>query len=117
MDGPGTVRYLSGGVGLDARQELALAGASFPLKVVLATTPEGRYLAGVELTVRRVDGASVLQIQGAGPWVFLDLPPGRYVVEGRRHSGQTAKAGPVTVGAGPQLQLPVLFPETPQPLG
>lgn len=115
LDGPGTVSYLSGGIGTDAREGLEKAGRAFPLKVVLATTPGGRYLAMMELVVRNADGKTVLKLEGVGPWVYLDLPQGAYVLEGRRRDGQTANAGPVTVAPGRQARVALLFPVKDEP--
>ena len=114
LDGAGSVRYLSGGVGSEAREGLARAGKAFPLKVVLATSPGGRYLALAGLTVLDEQGKAVVKLEGLGPWIYLDLPAGSYRLEGLRKEGGAATAGPVTIVPGRQLVVPLFFPEGPR---
>lgn len=77
----GEIRYFSAGVGIEEREAVY---PPFPLKVVL--TAGGRpYVAGVTLTIREAKGGVVTTIPGdqiAGPWLFVDLPPGVYDVSG-----------------------------------
>lgn len=77
------IRYFSTGIGMAERQA---SYPPFPVKVVL--TAGGKpFLAHVDVEFVQTDGPVTLSIpaeQVAGPWVFVDLPPGTYDVLGRR---------------------------------
>ena len=69
-----TVRYYSGGVGIEERRQLPQL---YPLKVVFRTD-RGHLLCNAEVTVSSA-GKTVFR-GGAdnGPWLIVDLPPGSY---------------------------------------
>ncbi len=71
------IRYFSAGVGIEERQA---EYPPFPLKLVF--TAGGKpYLSGVKVTITDEKGSrrvTIPQEQVAGPWLFLDLPPGTY---------------------------------------
>jgi hypothetical protein len=73
----GSIRYFSAGIGIEER---SVHYPSFPLKLVFVTGPKA-YLTLVSVTITDREGKVHLQIpskQVAGPWLFLDLPPGNY---------------------------------------
>ena len=43
--------------------------------------PGGEYLADVRVRITRPDGTLVYEHPSAGPWLLIDLPPGRYRVQ------------------------------------
>lgn len=49
----------------------------------------GNYLADVRVTVRAADGREVVSTVTSGPWLILDLPPGRYQVVAALENGET----------------------------
>jgi hypothetical protein len=71
--------YLSGGVGIGARQRLEHEASGFNLKLVFAE-PNGDYLADVTVVIEDAHGNTVLQATSQGPWFYAELPPGRYTV-------------------------------------
>lgn len=94
----GGLRYFSAGVGIEERM------ASYPaysLKMVF--TAGGRpFLTGVAVTIHPADGGPPLVIPQDhvnGPWLFVDLPAGRYDVtatyghSARRVTGVAVQAG------------------------
>jgi len=73
----GSIRYFSAGVGLEER---SAKYPPFPLKLVFVAGPKA-YLSQVSVMITDREGKVHLQIpptQVAGPWLFLDLPPGNY---------------------------------------
>lgn len=76
----GDVRYLSGGIGLEERRELASLASDYNLMLIFASL-NGHYLAGVHTRVENASGEVVLDTSSQGPWLLADLEPGVYKVE------------------------------------
>ena len=89
------VPYLSGGVGLDEREEMRRSGDDYNLWLwfVLKGTPN--YLAGVRVTIVDANGKPALDVVTEGPWLFARLPAGKFTVQ-----LPDGTQRPVTVGAG-----------------
>jgi hypothetical protein len=83
------IRYLSGGISLEDRQQLEQEAGDFDLKLVFAE-PNGDYLADVPVVIEDRHGNAILQATSQGPWFYAELPRGRYTVaipgEGYRRS-------------------------------
>jgi len=83
----GSIRFLSGGIGVEERE------ATYPpysLKLILAQHPHA-FLAHVSLFIKDEKGQTVVNIPHdlvTGPWVFIDLPPGRYHIVGESRNGR-----------------------------
>lgn len=74
------VPYLSGGVTLDEREQMAFTAADYNLKLGFAEKG-GSYLAGTEVVVTGRDGRKVLELIAQGPFVLARLPAGNYRVK------------------------------------
>ena len=80
------IQYFSAGVGLEEREAQY---PRFSLKCVFVGGAK-TFLARVAVTVRDEQGGEVLQIPGEqvnGPWLFINLPKGKYVVTATRSDG------------------------------
>jgi hypothetical protein len=75
----GSIPYLSGGVGLDEREELSQVARNYNLKLTFAVTA-GNYLSNVSVQIHNATGRLVLEAVSDGPWFFAQLPVGRYTV-------------------------------------
>jgi hypothetical protein len=76
------IDYVSGGVTLEERFDLASRGTEFNLKVVTAAERSGAYLADVQMKViDSRDAKVVVETTMDGPWFLAQLPPGTYVLE------------------------------------
>lgn len=73
--------YLSGGVSLDERTTLQTQGSGYSLWVVTAAMKSGAYLSNVHVTIRDAKQIAVFDGRLDGPWLFVDLPLGRYEVQ------------------------------------
>ena len=73
------VKFVSGGVGEDSAQRMAALGKEFNLKLLFAAK-DGHYLGDIAVTIS--DGAKhkVLETTAEGPFLFAQLPPGRYSI-------------------------------------
>lgn len=76
---PGSIRYLSGGIGHDEQLMLKNAEADYPVKVVFANT-NGAFMSDVEVTVKDAAGKTVLGLTTDGPVLLMDLEPGTYTL-------------------------------------
>jgi len=90
------VMFRSGGIGMPERLLLARAAADFNLKLVFAEGPHRAYLSDVRVVIERPGGAPLVDAVSEGPWFFVRLEPGEYVVRIRYGSG--VKEQRITVG-------------------
>jgi hypothetical protein len=72
--------YLSGGVGADERLVLEERDKAFNVKLVFADA-DGSYVANVQLEIADGKGEAILSTTTAGPWFYIQLPPGIYKVK------------------------------------
>ena len=70
--------YVAGGFGLEEREELAQLRRDFRLRVMTAARGSGAYVSGVRLRVADASGRGMFDRAVDGPWLLIDLPPGRY---------------------------------------
>jgi hypothetical protein len=75
----GQVSLLNGGVGEDEVRWFKAQSGQYPLQVVISGRG-GEYGVADTLTLWRGD-EELATLTDAGPWVMLDVPPGRYTVE------------------------------------
>lgn len=76
------VPYVSGGVGQDEQQELHARRRDYSFWLTVAVRRSGAHLAGVLVRIREADsGRLLLEHRMDGPWLFAQLPVGRYEVE------------------------------------
>ena len=82
------IQYFSAGLG---KEERRLSYPPFPLKLIFVQG-ERAFLAGVSIKLANQDGTLLLNIPGEqveGPWLFIKIPPGTYVVSGTTSRGTT----------------------------
>lgn len=105
----GGIPYRSGGVGAQESKALRSQFGRYSLSLTFAANLEGRnaFLATVALRILDAAGSPVVELTTDGPFLLIDLPPGRYEVianfEGRE---QRAK---LQVTAGKPLQRTFLW--------
>ena len=94
------VTVISGGVTLDEAAAVKRLAARYPLRVVLSGRGGDYYIADHLSVLQR--GQLVAELTDAGPWLLMDLPPGRYTLLGR-FSGLTMSRDVTVSGAGTTL--------------
>jgi hypothetical protein len=77
----GAVTIISGGVDLDEAERMKQAAGRYPLRVVFSVAG-GNYAVPDEFTVMQGNKAMV-KIAAAGPWLLIDMPPGKYTLQAR----------------------------------
>jgi hypothetical protein len=75
----GSIKYVTGGVGLEERAALAKTENNYNLRLIFATK-SGDYLANVSTDISGPDGKVLLDTVVNGPWLFVNLPEGHYKV-------------------------------------
>ena len=101
------IEYVTGGVGLQSRQQLAAQAGQYNLQLEFAYGPQGEYLADVQVDITDAKGASVLSTRTDGPWLLAKLPAGTYTV--KASFGDVTRTQKVNVGAG-KRRLVMVFP-------
>jgi hypothetical protein len=81
-------RFVSGGVSTEEQAALHTQREQFSLWVVTAARRSGAYLAKARVKVLDAQRNAVFDGELDGPWLLIDLPAGRYLVEAQVN-GQT----------------------------
>jgi hypothetical protein len=101
------VPYVSGGVSQGERVELHARRDVYSLWVTTAALRTGAFLAEVRVVVRDSHRSVVLDDRLDGPWLFVDLPTGRYEVEASL--GDESQKRTTTIHPGDHHQILFYF--------
>lgn len=74
------VNYLTGGIGLDVREQIRPLIRDMNLHLVFAEKRSGAYMANVDVRIADSSGREVLSVENSEPLVFAQLQPGTYAV-------------------------------------
>ena len=99
-----------GGVGSDARADLAARSKDANLALEFFAGKRGQFIADVDITVTPVGGGDAFSTTADGPLCFARVAPGRYRIEAS-YRGATRLAN-ATVGNTGQAHVAVGFPES-----
>lgn len=83
------INYLSGGIGLDESKAIQQS-TGYNLHMTFAVGAQDQYTADVDVTIEKSPGQIVLNLNQAGPLVYVQLPPGKYTVVATRN-GETRR--------------------------
>lgn len=75
--------YVCGGVSQGERIALHARCDAYSLWVVTAAVKSGAYLAGVQVTIRDADKQVAFDGRLDRPWLYIDLPLGRFEIEAK----------------------------------
>lgn len=78
LQGTDSVRFVTGGVSFEERQEIVMVLPDYNLKVITAAQQSGEYLADATLTLSDASGRTVIASTLDGPWLLARVPPGAY---------------------------------------
>jgi hypothetical protein len=98
---------ISGGIGLDARDELAAKAREYNLKLVFALSSR-EYVSDVDVEITNSAGRTVASHRTQGPWMYAKLPPGDYTVRATFNASTLTKK--VSVGQQGQKVVNFLWP-------
>ena len=112
---------VSGGVGYAERQALHERRDDYSLWLVTAAKRSGAFLSDVRVKITDAEQRTVFEGTLDGPWLFIDLASGRYVIEAR-YRGDTQRRQ-TTIQGGDRHQAFFYFdapeevsPERPTPI-
>ncbi|MFQ5991695.1 MAG: hypothetical protein ACE5NA_04580 [Nitrospiraceae bacterium] len=108
----GNIRYFSAGVGIEERMA---DYPNFALKVILAAG--SAYLSHVSVSIENSTGdvrVEIPQERVTGPWLFVDLPTGTYLLSGTK-DGLPAMTRNAEVNPGTQTTVYLRWPREASP--
>lgn len=78
----GAIRFLTGGIGADEARAMRERRSKYPLTLTFAQKAgqANQFLSRVLVEISRDDGAQLLCATSEGPYLFVDLPAGKYRV-------------------------------------
>jgi hypothetical protein len=96
----GGVPYITGGIGSDESEAIKAQFTKYALALTFATVQNGHnvFLASVPVQIRDASGATVLEVTTEGPYLLVDVPPGRYEVIATHQGREQRVSLPVTAG-------------------
>jgi hypothetical protein len=98
---------ISGGIGVDARDELAAKARDYNMKLVFALSSR-EYVSDVDVEITNSAGSTVASHRTQGPWMYAKLPPGDYTVRATFNGNTLTKK--VSVGQQGQKVVNFLWP-------
>jgi len=89
--------FVVGGVGQDEVAQLEQERGNYTLKLVTADRATTAYLADVRVLIRDAGQKVVFDRVLSGPWLLIDLPPGRYDIDAS-FQGQAQRSSATITG-------------------
>ena len=96
------ILYMTGGAGKGERADMVKMYRDYNLKIILAMDT-GAYLALLPVTIYDSSGNRLLETEASGPWLYVRLPEGKYIVQSS-YNGEVKKRN-VLVGQGLELVM------------
>lgn len=103
----GEVIYLSGGIGSDETEALALVKKDYNLQLT-STDATGHYLAGSRIIIRNAAQVVLIDVVAQGPLFYAHLPNGRYIIESFNGTGSKKKS--LTISQGKTARINFSWP-------
>ena len=99
--------FVSGGIGKDESDAMLRAGKTWPLTLELAqgNQPRAEYISDARVTIADTRGNVVLDIDSAGPYLLVKLPPGKYALDATYNSVTLHRNVSVERGSGKKISL------------
>jgi hypothetical protein len=91
-------RYVNGGSGDEQERYMKSIAKNWPVRIMFSQLKANEFIANVSLQITDRTSATLLQLDGAGPLTYVQLPTGTYRVTAS-HEGQSQTRN-VTVGKG-----------------
>ena len=98
----GSISYISGGVTLDERDAMKPLAKDYNLRLSFALNV-GNYVADVKVKVLSAKGKSVLDVVSDGPWLYANLPAGKYKITAAYDGHAVTKAVSISGKKGASL--------------
>ena len=107
----GAVSYVSGGVGEQQAKmfENQMGKFDLAIEVLERAGRRNEFTANAEVKILDKRGHSILDTKAAGPFMLVDLPPGKYSVEADL-AGRSVKRSAIQIAAGHHAVAKLEFP-------
>ena len=100
----GSVSYMSGGVTGDERDAMKPLAQDCSLRMAFALNV-GNYVADVKVKVQNGKGKTVLEVVSDGPWLYAQLPVGKYKVTAEYEGKAVTKPVSISPKKGSNLHF------------
>lgn len=97
------IAFAAGGISVSEQQDLERHKDRFSLWVTTAARKSGAYLADVQVKISDGAGKVLFNAPLPGPWLFIDLPPGRYTVEATHRGKPQTRSTQIRTGDRHQM--------------
>jgi hypothetical protein len=94
-------KYVNGGIGDTGILYMRSIANQWPVRITFSQLKANEFIANVQLLVTDSNNKTFLQIDGAGPMTYVQLPPGTYYLTATS-AGQSQKRSIVVVGKNTQ---------------
>lgn len=101
----GSIKYVSGGFGIDERQALDAVAKDYNLKLIFAEKGSGAYLADAKVSIAGMKGQKILDAVSNGPWFMARLPAGHYTITAAIDGKSLEHKATVTAGRHTQVRF------------
>jgi hypothetical protein len=98
------VSYITGGVGEDEVQAFRAAAPGYNLRMTFASKA-GNYLSDIDVTIMSGAGRPILSVRTEGPFLFVQLPAGRYQIRAQTHRVTETRKTQVPAHGGADLRF------------
>ncbi len=97
--------FMSGGVSQSELADLRAQQPFFSVSLLTAAKGSGAHLAGVKVRITDATGKPVLETEMDGPYLLVDLLPGKYALEAVNEGETQKRTLNVRQGAGQRVVL------------
>lgn len=96
----GDIRYLTGGVGSDEAKIVQSEAKKYPLSLefLLRSGNKDEFTSAVNVEIVKGRGAPVFSATSDGPFMLIDLPPGKYKVTASSKQGKKMRTVEIQKG-------------------
>ena len=99
------IQVINGGVDLDQAEAIKRIQSRYPLRVEISGRGGNYYVAD---RIKVLQGSDVVaEISDAGPWLLMDVPPGRYTLVGDFGSTEVRRDVTVPTHGGAKVSMVV----------
>lgn len=107
----GAVSFVTGGIGVDEARAMREARAKYPLTLTFVEHygEKDQFLSHILVEIRRDDGTPVLCATSDGPYLYVDIEPGRYQVSATSDGGRQIDRE-ATIAAGDHRDITFVWP-------
>lgn len=102
--------FVTGGIGSTEEDSLKQRASQFSLRILVAATKSGAYLANARVQIVDAAGKTVLNTATDGPWLYVNLKLGEYKVTAT-YAGQN-KQQPTKIHPGDRHEMVFRFDES-----